>query len=419
MLALASGSLVLGAASLVSVFQPLASLSVTPTVVHEVPAARVDERTPLPALATDPAASPATVPVVAAVAVAAPAAAPEPEACGFKLGFAELRDAVGAATVGDCLEHEYFAANGDALQRTTNGVLVWRKSSNSAAFSNGHHSWVSGPRGPQRRLNHERLAWELAGDAILSSHRVLAYYGNPLSTAMGILGELPYPQMLERLRGEVEAYAAADPSRPVIGALELVAIVAQEGAGSDGMYRARMEPELIEQVAEWAESNGFLLILDVQPGRSSMVAEARSLLPYLRRPYVHLALDPEFAMKSNQRPGIEIGSIDAQTVNEAVALLSELVQQEKLPPKLLVVHRFTENMLTNYQNVRTNPNVQIVVTMDGFGAPEAKASKYDWLVREQRVQFSGYKLFYRQDLPVMAPGEVLNLDPPPDVVIYQ
>ena len=143
------------------------------------------------------------------------------------------------------------------------------------------------------------------------------------------------------------------------------------------------------------------------------------MLPFLRRPYVHLALDPEFAMKPNQRPGIEIGSIDASVVNETVAMLSELVQREKLPPKVLVVHRFTEHMLTNYQNVRTDPNVQIVVTMDGFGSPEAKVSKYDWLVREQRVQFSGYKLFYRQDVPVMTPSEVVKLGPPPDLVIYQ
>ena len=100
-------------------------------------------------------------------------------------------------------------------------------------------------------------------------------------------------------------------------------------------------------------------------------------------------------------------------------MLSELVQRERLPAKVLVVHRFTENMLTNYEQIRTDPNVQIVVTMDGFGTPEAKVSKYDWLVREQRVQFTGYKLFYRQDVPVMTPGEVVKLDPPPGLVIYQ
>ena len=113
------------------------------------------------------------------------------------------------------------------------------------------------------------------------------------------------------------------------------------------------------------------------------------------------------------------GSLDGATVNEVVQLLSETVRSERLPPKVLVVHRFTEHMLTNAGSIRPTPQVQVVITMDGFGAPAAKLSKYDLFIRDERVQFAGLKLFYKQDLPLLTPREVVELDPPPNVVIYQ
>lgn len=345
---------------------------------------------------------------------------PEPDGCTFVLGFAELRRLVGAEPVGDCLEDEQLVENGDIIQATTHGVLVWRTLDNVGAFNNGQHTWLNGPGGLQRRLGNERLAWEVAAEgSVLPRHRVLSYYGNPLSTSMGILGELPRAEMLEQFRQKLQAYAAADPKRPIVGALELVATVAQGMPGPRGLYRLLMEDEVIDQVAGWAESNGYLLILDVQPGRSTFEAEVPVLLPYLKRPYVHLALDPEFAMRPGKRPGEEIGTVDAATVNRMIQFLSELVEQENLPPKLLIVHRFTELMVTNAGAIKPTPQVQVVVTMDGFGAPAAKRSKYEWLVRDQMVQFAGFKLFYRQDAPLLTPHAVFDLDPSPDLIIYQ
>jgi hypothetical protein len=342
------------------------------------------------------------------------------QGCSFVLGFAKLRQMIGPAVVGDCLEDQSGAENGDAVQRTTNGLLVWRKADNRAAFTDGATTWIDGPYGLQKRPSDERLAWEGAlPGAVLPGRRIVSYYGNPLSAAMGILGELSPQQMMARLRQQAEAYAAADPGRPVHPAIELVAIVAQEGPGADGMYRLQMDTELIEEVAQWAEQNDFLLILDVQPGRSSVAAEVRAMLPFLKRPFVHLALDPEFAMATNQRPGQAIGSIDAAAINDTIRTLGQLVTAEQLPPKLLIVHRFTENMVTNHHKIQLDPRVQVAIAMDGFGSPAAKIGKHQELVRDQPVQFSGFKLFYRQDVPVITPDEVIKLDPSPDVVIYQ
>jgi hypothetical protein len=236
---------------------------------------------------------------------------------------------------------------------------------------------------------------------------------------MGILGELPPEQMLTRLSQQIRAYAALDNTRPVLPALELVTPAAQGWAGDEGLYRARMKPEIIEQVAGWAQANGALLILDAQIGLSTVPQEVDALLPYLRRPNVHLALDPEFAIPSGHVPGEVVGSLDAAAIDGAIHTLSSLVASEHLPPKILIVHRFTDAMVTNAWEIAHDPNVQVVVTMDGFGPPGLKLAQYRQYVHDQGVQFAGVKLFYHHDVPLLSPADILHLDPMPDLVIYQ
>jgi len=255
---------------------------------------------------------------------------------------------------------------------------------------------------------------------LLPERRIVAYYGNPLTAAMGVLGEQPLAEITQRLRRQGQAYAEADPSRPVRPALEMITPVAQAKAGLDGLFRLRMASDVIDEVARVAEHEHLLLILDVQIGQSTVADELQPLLPYLRQPYVHLALDPEFAMADRQgEPGEIIGRLDAADVNLAIRVLADVVAAERLPPKVLIVHRFLEGMLTNYRAVHPTPSVQVVVDMDGFGAPHVKADKYQTYVRDQAIQYGGVKLFYKHDAPLWSPAEVLRLDPAPDVVIYQ
>jgi hypothetical protein len=164
-------------------------------------------------------------------------------------------------------------------------------------------------------------AAQQSAGALLPANRIIAYYGNPLAPVLGRLGEPPPDQMIARLRKTVAYYAEADPSRPIKPALELITPLAQGSPGDDGLYRARMTPDLIEQVAGWAADNDLLLILDVQVGRSTVADEVAPLLPYLKRPNTHLALDPEFAMGPNQVPGDAIGTLDASDVNTAIHTL--------------------------------------------------------------------------------------------------
>jgi hypothetical protein len=270
--------------------------------------------------------------------------------------------------------------------------------------------------------------WPVAGPeqlpgAILPSHRIVAFYGNPLSKGMGILGALPPEQMLAKLDTEVAAWQAIDPATPVIPALQLIVSTAQPIPGRDGMYRARMPDTLIDRVSSWADQRNALLFLDVQVGHSTVAAELQRLLPYLARPTVHLALDPEFSMKDGSAPGKRIGTMDASDVNEAVRVLDSLVTADHLPPKVLVVHRFTRPMLTNAKRIRLDPKVQIVVDMDGWGPRALKEDSYHAYVYGEPVQFTGFKLFYHNDTksgrPLMTPAEVLRLYPAPLYIQYQ
>ena len=259
--------------------------------------------------------------------------------------------------------------------------------------------------------------------SVLPARRIVAYYGNPLSKRMGVLGEYPVDQMLAKLDREVAAWNAADPAHPAQPALHLIAAVAQGAPGKDGMYRYRVHPDLIEKVYGWARSKNALLFLDVQIGKSTLEEELTPLLPYLQRADVHLAIDPEFAMTKGGLPGKRVGTYDASHINYASTLLSNLVAQYKLPPKVLVVHRFTGPMVTNVMQVRRDSRVQVVMDMDGWGPPYGKRATWSRFIYPYPLQYTGFKLFYHNDTkaghPLMTPKDVLALHPDPLYIQYQ
>jgi hypothetical protein len=173
-----------------------------------------------------------------------------------------------------------------------------------------------------------------------------------------------------------------------------------------------MGDSVINSVASWVEERGWIVFLDIQTGQSTVEDELAPLLPLLQRPYVHLALDPEFAMKGGGIPGRRIGTLDAAEVNHAIEVLGKLVTEYRLPPKVLIVHRFTRKMLTNTDSIRLDPRVQVVIQMDGFGAPYHKQDAYRFWISPYPVEFTGFKLFYKNDreAKARAPGYVPSCD---------
>ncbi len=267
--------------------------------------------------------------------------------------------------------------------------------------------------------------------ALLPFNRILAYYGNLYSTKMGVLGEYPEAEMFARLDAEAKKWEAADPSTPVVKALHYIAVTAQGSAGEDGKYRLRMPDKEIDKVLVMAEKINAIVFLDIQVGFSTVQAEMPRFEKYLKLPNVHFGIDPEFSMKTGIRPGKVVGTYDAADINYVIDYMAKIVKENNLPPKVLVVHRYTQKMMTNYQNIKPTPEVQVVIHMDGWGGAAKKKNTYKQFVYKEPVQFTGFKLFYKNDrwgssnktvdtsIPLLTPKELLELSPIPSYIQYQ
>lgn len=260
--------------------------------------------------------------------------------------------------------------------------------------------------------------------ALLPFKRIVSYYGNFYSKGMGVLGQYPLDVMVQKLQHEVDVWNAADPSTPVVPAIHYIAVTAQGTAQADGTYRLRMPAEQIQKAIDLGNQIHGIVFLDVQVGLSDLPRELPRLEPYLKQPNVHLGIDPEFAMHNGVKPGRVIGTMDAVDINYAVNLLAKLVKDNNLPPKILVVHRFTEGMVTGYKRITPLPEVQIVMDMDGWGFGAKKINTYKRVITQEPVQFTGFKLFYKNDLlppstRMLTPHEILQLQPAPSYIQYQ
>ncbi len=259
---------------------------------------------------------------------------------------------------------------------------------------------------------------------VLPFKRIVAFYGNLYSRKMGILGEYPPKEMWERLNTEVKAWEKADPSTPVQPAIHYIAAVAQNIPMKDGQYCKRMPEFMIDSALTIAKMGNAIVFLDIQVALSNVKNEVPRLEKYLKMPNVNLGIDPEFSMQDGNIPGRKIGSMDASDVNFCSEYLAKLVRENNLSPKILIVHRFTQGMVKNYKNIVLHPEVQIVMNMDGWGEPTLKYSTYKRYIHQEPVQFTGFKLFYKNDLKkaphrMLTPPELMKLKPQPIYIQYQ
>jgi len=255
------------------------------------------------------------------------------------------------------------------------------------------------------------------GRTILPGHRVVAFYGAPQDRQLGVLGIGTPDQAGRRLARVAERYARF--GTPVLPAMELIAVIAAGHPGADGLYRTRQDPRVIRRYLRAARRMKALLILDVQPGRSDFLQEARRLRRWLRQPDVSLALDPEWRVHAPHAPGQVIGSVTAREVNAVSFWLDRLAQRHRLPQKLLLVHRFTERMVDDVTALKPRPNLALAINVDGFGGRAVKRAKYHELAAPAERLFDGFKLFYEEDTDLLSPRQVMRLRPPPDVVVYE
>jgi hypothetical protein len=274
-----------------------------------------------------------------------------------------------------------------------------------------------GDDGPEAHSEPKRPSLPRGGRTILPDFRVVAYYGAPQDDELGILGIGSPRRAARRLERQAKPYAR--PRRPVLPAFELIAAIVTSEAGEGGDHSMRQDDATIARYLRVARAHRMLLLLDIQPGYAPFLQEVSALERWLKEPDVGVALDPEWSMKPPLLPAQKIGSTDAATVNDVSHYLSGLVRRYDLPQKLLVVHRFTRDMIQAEDQLERNPGVALVVNVDGFGDQPNKISKYHEFTRDLRRRFNGFKLFYHEDLNLMSPKRVLRLQPQPDLVVYE
>ena len=251
--------------------------------------------------------------------------------------------------------------------------------------------------------------------AYMIKTQILSYYGSPYTAQMGILGTMEPGALVEEVKAHAARYDALNGARGVRPALHIVYGTAQGSPGVDGDYLLYLDDETMREYIDLACEEGLLVFVDMQIGRSDVESEVRKVLEYLGEPNVHLAIDPEFAMAPGEVPGQRIGTIDAAEVNAAQAMVEALIEENGLDDKILVVHQFTERMVTRPELIVDFERVRLVMDMDGFGPVGVKQVKYGWFA--EPAEYSGIKLFFDYDEGLMSEAEVLALDP--NVIIYQ
>lgn len=331
-------------------------------------------------------------------------------------GETQLQQAVvGTSTPVAGLLFDEAQPQGDEANISTDSLTVTEGGNTDAASGVGGKSTSEGPG-----LSLELPQAEQVDDgSLLPRHRLLLFYGFPGNADMGILGEYDKDRLMELLKEQAAAYEAVDPSRPVKIAFEVIASVAQAEPQVDGSYLLDAPSAVLNEYADFAQENDILLFFDVQIGRRTVATEVEGLRPWLELPFVHLALDPEFAMRGGQIPGQHIGQVTAEDVTWTQNYLANLSAELGLPPKILIVHQFKLSMIEEKDKIAPVDGVQLVIDMDGWGTPDLKRSTYDAVITQHPIEFHGVKLFYGQDQPLMTPEEVLELSPVPDLIIYQ
>ena len=266
----------------------------------------------------------------------------------------------------------------------------------------------------------ERIVVAPVRPSVFEGAQVISLYGYPGIPVMGALGAYAPQRAAEEVARIAAAFDALNGERGAVPALHLIVAVAQPLPQADGSYLARISPEVLASYVDVAREHGLMLFLDVQVGWSDPLAAVQRLSSTLAEPFVHLALDPEFATRSRGAPpGEVIGSLDAEEVNAVQEHLATLVREHALPPKLLVLHQFLARMLPQPERFASLPEVELTIDMDGYGSAFAKLQNYHAYALAPYAERAGIKLFFDWDAPLLAPERLQGLERPPDLVIYQ
>lgn len=166
---------------------------------------------------------------------------------------------------------------------------------------------------------------------------------------------------------------------------------------------------------------GVYVILDLQPGTTDFLTQAKIYAELLAEPHVGLALDPEWRLKPGQRHMRQIGSVDVDEVNAVADWLAGLTRDRQLPQKVLMLHQFRTSMIRDRQRLDVgHDELAVVLHADGNGTPGQKDATWDAIRAGAPAGVAwGWKNFYDEDAPTLTPQQTYQVDPVPDLVSYQ
>lgn len=255
---------------------------------------------------------------------------------------------------------------------------------------------------------------------VFENKRYVALYGVTSGPSLGALGEQSPAQSVRRVQNLVDEYQAFTDEK-VQPAFEVIATVASSAPGEDGDFSDESTVESLLPLIEMAEKHGVYVVLDFQPGRSDFLSQIRQYEELLKHPNVGVGFDPEWRLAPGQQPLQQIGSVDSSEINEALAYLADLTEQNELPQKMVVIHQFTDSMITNRELLDTS-HEQLALTLhaDGHGTPDLKLDTYRTLLKNLPEDIKpSWKNFYDEDIPMLTPEQTYGLDDKPWVVTYQ
>lgn len=250
-------------------------------------------------------------------------------------------------------------------------------------------------------------------------YRFVALYGTPGVPSMGALGAQPLTETIERVTSLAHEHQTLS-NMPIYPTLEIITTVASSTPTANGDYSNELSIEMLEPWITAAQAAGTYVILDLQPGRTDFLTQAKQYESLLRRPHVGLALDPEWRLTSEQTPMRFIGSVTAEEINDVAAWLDTLITTHQLPPKVLLLHQFKTSMIQNRERLHISAKLWPILQMDGHGTQSVKQDT--WRVLQQNLPQRldmGWKNFYQRDTPMLTPAQTLNITPTPWFISYQ
>jgi hypothetical protein len=259
------------------------------------------------------------------------------------------------------------------------------------------------------------------GQIVFPGRRMVALYGNPTTPSLGVLGEQGLDASITRAQQTAAQYDGLFGTDPVIPTFEIIATVASAFPGPDRNYSTEMGLDVLRPWVEKARDSGVYVMLDLQPGRSDFLSQAKLYESLLLEPNVGLAIDPEWRLGPNQLPLQQIGSVGVDEINSVITWLADLTRDHNLPQKIFMLHQFKLSMIEGRDRVDTSRDeLSVLIHADGNGPPGSKYATYNALTASPPPNVRwGWKNFYDEDSPTFTPQQTAAVDPTPVFVSYQ